>query len=315
MPTSMRPYDPPTSRLYPNREALQQYQHQELQSMLTYVWHRSAFYRELYQRHGIRERDLPDVTLQDLPFVSKPMIQERFDDVVTDPRLRKRDLTQWLQTHPDPRESLYDDIIVTESTGSSSSPGLIVYHRTAWDLINSTLSTYLHHSQRNPSGKIRLASYIYTQGNYGGITTVLRLPSEAYDVRSLSILEPAEQVIEELNVFQPQRLTGYANSIGTLAEWALQGYLHIAPSLITVSGEPLTESTRQTIRAAWNADLYNIYTAGEARYLAVQGPGRQEMTVLDELYIVEILDDHDRPVAPGEVGRVVATSLVNRTQP
>jgi amino acid adenylation domain-containing protein len=308
-------YDPLTSRLYPNRESVQQYQHQQLQSILTYAWHHSAFYRELYQRYGIQERDLPDVTLQNLPFVSKSTIQEHFDDVVTDPRLRKRDLTQWLQTHPDPRESLYDDIIATVSSGSSSSPGLIVYHRTAWDLINSTLSTRLHRSQHNLSGKIRLASYISTQGNYGGITTVLRLPSDAYDVRSLSILDPAEQVIEELNVFQPQRLTGYTNSIGSLAEWALQGYLHIAPSLITVSGEPLTASTRQTIRAAWDVDLYNIYTAGEARYLAVQGPGQQEMAVLDELYIVEILDDHDRPAAPGEVGRVVATSLVNRTQP
>lgn len=307
------PDDPLASR--PDREALQQYQHQQLQSMLSHVRQHSAFYRELYRQHGIRERDLPEVRLQDLPFVSKAMIQEHFDDVVTDPRLHKRDLTQWLQTHPDPRESLYDDIIVNLSSGSASSPGLIVYHRTAWDMINNTLSTHLRYPRRNLSGKMRLAAYIALHGNHGGIVTAARLPAEAYDVRLLSILDPAEQVIEELNVFQPQRLTGYANSIGTLAQWALQGYLHIAPSLITVSSEPLTESTRQAIRAAWDADLYDIYTAGEARYLAVQGPGQQEMTVLDELYLVELLDDHHRPVAPGEFGRVVVTSLVNRTQP
>ena len=309
------PDDPLALRPSTDREALRQNQHQQLHSLLSHAWQHSAFYRELYRQHGIRERDLSEVRLQDLPFVSKATVQERFDDVVTDPRLRKRDLIGWLQTHPDPRESRYDDIIVNLSSGSSGAPGLIVYDRTAWDIINNTLSTHLRYPRRNPSGKMRLAAYIALHGNHGGIVTAARLPAEAYDVRLLSILDPAEQVIEELNVFQPQRLTGYANSIGTLAQWALQGYLHIAPSLITVSSEPLTESTGQAIRAAWDADLYDIYTAGEARYLAVQGPGQQEMTVLDELYLVELLDDHHRPVAPGEFGRVVVTSLVNRIQP
>jgi phenylacetate-coenzyme A ligase PaaK-like adenylate-forming protein len=39
------------------------------------------------------------------------------------------------------------------------------------------------------------------------------------------------------------------------------------------------------------------------------------MTVLDDLNIVEVLGDNDRPVSPGDQGRIVITNLFNHTLP
>jgi len=62
--------------------------------LLTHVWAHSAFYREYYGDHGIREKDLADLTVADLPFVSKKILMDHFDAAVTNPRIRKNDLQQ-----------------------------------------------------------------------------------------------------------------------------------------------------------------------------------------------------------------------------
>src|SRR5207249_11854675 len=77
------------------------YQQRGLGRLLGYVWKRSAFYRDYYSSHGISEKDLPDISIRDLPFLSKEILMENFDLAVTDPRLRKADIEQWLQDEPE----------------------------------------------------------------------------------------------------------------------------------------------------------------------------------------------------------------------
>ena len=72
-----------------------QHQRTSFHELLAHVWTHSAFYREYYSRHGIREKDLLDLTVRDLPFVSKKILMDHFDSAVTDPRIRKKQLQQW----------------------------------------------------------------------------------------------------------------------------------------------------------------------------------------------------------------------------
>jgi phenylacetate-CoA ligase len=65
------------------REAMLQYQQRSLQRMLQYVWKHSAFYRDYYTSSGIREADLSDLTIRDLPVLSKQTLIEQFDEVVS----------------------------------------------------------------------------------------------------------------------------------------------------------------------------------------------------------------------------------------
>ena len=54
---------------------------------LRFAWERSAFYRRLYGEYGIRENDLEQIALQDLPIVTKRMVLDHFDEIVTDSRI------------------------------------------------------------------------------------------------------------------------------------------------------------------------------------------------------------------------------------
>jgi hypothetical protein len=82
-------------------------QRQRWQTLLAYIWQHSAFYRDYYRSHGIQGDHLADLTPSDLPFMTKTSLMEHFDQAVTDPRLRKRELEEWLRESRDPAE-LFD---------------------------------------------------------------------------------------------------------------------------------------------------------------------------------------------------------------
>lgn len=110
-----------------SREDIDRYQQRLFQELLCKVWKESAFYREYYASHGIREQELPDVTIGDLPFINKRILMENFDHAVTDPRLRIQDLEQWLNGVRDPNLLFHRDFIGMHSSGPSGTTGIFVY--------------------------------------------------------------------------------------------------------------------------------------------------------------------------------------------
>ena len=92
------------------RERILQYQQHSFQDLLTYVWKHSTFYRDYYQSYGMRESDLPDVSVRDLPFVSKEILMENFDTAVTDRRLHKSELEEWIQQNRDPHQRGFNEL-------------------------------------------------------------------------------------------------------------------------------------------------------------------------------------------------------------
>lgn len=298
-----------------SREEMLQYQQQSFRQLLGYVWKHSAFYRDYYESCGIREKDLADLTIRDLPFLSKKTLMANFDAAVTDKRLQRKPIERWLEENRDPRQEFRKEFIVMHSSGSSGDIGIFVYNRTAWQVMNSTVAAHFPSLGNHRSGKMRAAVYMASHGHFAGITTAVQMPKSAYDTLILSLLEEPTHVIEQLNAFQPHRLIGYSSCITTLAEWAIEGTLRIQPQRITVSGDWLTDSMERKIEQAWGAPIHNLYSASESIYIAVKETGQKETTVLDDLNILEVLDEADLPVASGGQGHVVLTNLYNYTLP
>src|SRR5258708_39094819 len=92
---------------------------QRLRELLAGACTRSLFSRGVFIREGIRERDLPYIALEHLPVVSKAVLMVRFDEAVTDRRLRKSDLEAWVAQDADPLHLFLDEYIVVHSSGGS----------------------------------------------------------------------------------------------------------------------------------------------------------------------------------------------------
>ena len=292
------------------------YQQSSFHDLLQHVWKCSSFYRDYYGSCGIREEDLPHLTVSDLPFLSKKMLMENFDRAVTDPRLKKKELEQWIQEVPDPGQLYRDHFIVLHTSGSSGDIGIFVYDLNAWRLMNGTVMKNLPPPENPVGGKTRIACYLALHGHFAGVTTAALLPRSVYDVLVASLLDATERVVKQLNEFQPHRISGYPSSVAMLADLALRGKLRIHPQTLLVGGEVLTESMKQKIQSAWGAAaIHEMYSASESIYIAIRTSGEENMTVVSDLNILEVLGEDHRAVSPGQSGRVVLTNLYNYVLP
>ena len=79
--------------------------------------------------------------------------------------------------------------------------------------------------------------------------------------------------------------------------------------------EVVTETLRQACRDILGVAIIDCYSCAEMGYLALQCPEEGRLHVQSEMVHIEILGADDRPCAPGETGRVVATSLHNYAMP
>jgi phenylacetate-CoA ligase len=80
-------------------------------------------------------------------------------------------------------------------------------------------------------------------------------------------------------------------------------------------GETVTPALRAACREAWNVPIVDTYSSQELGYLALQCPNSGLYHAMAESVLVEILAADGSACAPGETGRVVATSLHNLAMP
>jgi phenylacetate-CoA ligase len=79
--------------------------------------------------------------------------------------------------------------------------------------------------------------------------------------------------------------------------------------------EVLAPEVRQLCREVLGVGVTDVYSCGEAGYLAIQCPEHRAYHLQQENVLIEILDDAGAPCAPGAVGRVVVTTLHNFAMP
>jgi phenylacetate-coenzyme A ligase PaaK-like adenylate-forming protein len=132
----------------------------------------------------------------------------------------------------------------------------------------------------------------------------------------LTVTMPLPELVQALDRDQPEALFTIPSMIGVLAEQQLAGALSIAPRRIVVAGEVLSDDVAGRVREAWGVAPFQVYASTEALMLAAESEDRVGLHVSDDLVVLEVVDERDRPVPPGLPGhKVLITSLVNRTLP
>jgi phenylacetate-CoA ligase len=111
-------------------------------------------------------------------------------------------------------------------------------------------------------------------------------------------------------------LFGYASSLYSLAQLAHEAGLEAPRMAVAISNaEPLLEHQRVRIAQVFGCPVRNTY--GMAEIVAAGSECAEGvMHEWPEVGVIEVLrDDADEPVAPGQVGRIVATGLLNPDMP
>jgi len=127
--------------------------------------------------------------------------------------------------------------------------------------------------------------------------------------------ETAPLYVAALRKSGVQWITGYGSAIAALAEGALEAGVPPLPMrCVVVSGDTLQPGMRRSIEEFFQCRCYDSYGQVEGVSMAMEcAEGR--LHLVPEVGMVEVVRDDGRPCAPGEVGEMLATGLLNEGMP
>ena len=118
-----------------------------------------------------------------------------------------------------------------------------------------------------------------------------------------------------LQAFQPAVLDGYPSSLYVLAKLLLNQGERLPLKAAITSSETLYDFQREAIEAAFQCRVFDYYAAAERVIFSVECDQHSGHHLCEEYGITELLDDQDRPVATGDEGFMVGTTLHNLGMP
>lgn len=295
------------------RERIDAVQRHRLAKTINHASQQSRYYREAYSSFI----DPAKTPLHELPVVGKAQLMERYDDWVTDPRLRLVQVQQHLETFNGPDGYYGRRYRVLTSAGSSGRRGVFAFASREW-------ATYI-------AGLLRFTDWIGTAPRIGRrmreATVAAGHPSHAtargaasVDVGLARVLHldattPVPELVAALAAFQPDWLHAYPSIAALLADEQTDGRLQIRPRVVSTSSELRTPEMVGRIESAWGHAPYDMYGMTEAGIFAIECE-RHRLHVLDDEFVFEIVDADNQPVEPGATGdKILFTNLWMRTQP
>lgn len=268
---------------------LRHFAHAALRRVVRHAYARVPLYRELARKAGIDADQIhsPD-QLRALPLVDKDIIVAAGDASFATPR---------------------SDELFSMSTSGTSGQSITIWrsHAEMVALRLGFIRPFVWHGARSWHPFLAVASP-WLQNRKGKILS--RLSKTTY----LPADVPTEEVAHRLCTGPFAGITGQTGSIYLVARHLLDQGLTHPLRFVFCYGSTLTADMRADMRRAFSAEPVDLYGTVETGWIAWQCRRRAYHIETDRL-IVEILDENDRPVPPGQPGHVVVTSLFGYTQP
>lgn len=301
------------------QEAIKARQRTRLTQLLDAAMRGSRFYRDRLK--GMT----PGTALGALPVVSRAELMSRFDDWVTDPELKLTELQSFIADSSRIGESYLGKYLVWESSGSSHQPGIFVQDARTMAVLDAlealrrsaprTLQRWLDPLLLSE----RIAFVGATSGHFASMVSLQRLrqlnPWLAQSMRSFSILQSTQSLVEELNAYAPSVIATYPTAAALVADECSLGALHFCPKEVWTGGETLTATVRHRVELALGCVVRNSYGASEFLCIGWEC-GEGHLHVNSDWVILEPVDEKGHPVPAGQQScTTLLTNLANHVQP
>jgi phenylacetate-coenzyme A ligase PaaK-like adenylate-forming protein len=325
------------------RAALEAAKKQKFRALIRYACMHSAYYANIIRERGL---DVETCGVGDFPLLTKSILMANFNDIVTDRRVTKQVIADFLSRSTDPKERLFDDLTVMHTSGTSGEVGYFVYAAADFGRVRAGARRNREAFRGLLPGfgrrlrRLRLAFYGATGGHFAGVTGMASMQQGMaklfIDARAFEVNTPLPAVTEGLNLFKPDALWGYTTALKMLGDEQRAGRLNIRPDAVVASGETVTKADMQFLSAAFGgADALSMYACTEHLMLGISDPDGETMTLTDDNLIFEFYEDHSvitnlfnhtlpliryrmsdilRPISAPDAPRIQIQNLVGRTE-
>ncbi|MCR4780289.1 MAG: phenylacetate--CoA ligase family protein [Ruminiclostridium sp.] len=294
-------------------EKLRELQQKRLKKLVAYARKNSPYYEKLYS--GIGE----DFELSDLPPTDKPGIMANFDSVLTDRAVTMERIDKFTENTDNIGRMIDGKYLIFRTSGSTGNPAVVLYDKRAVD-VSSAVAALRTFARKEDFDRFmehgrRTAGVFADHGFYlaCGMSRYLQLKMPRKNTKiTVDVNAPEEQIVRELNEFQPAMLSGYPSNLSLLADLA---GLDISPDVIITGGELLTDSIREKLSGRFGCYVQTHYSCTEGGETACECSERH-LHLNEDWVIFEPVDKDNRPVGCGaRSDKVLITNLSNFIQP
>ncbi|RMG87683.1 MAG: phenylacetate--CoA ligase family protein [Candidatus Dadabacteria bacterium] len=289
-----------------DRAALEKWQLDQLKQHLAFAYANAPYYREAFDRAGVRPSDLkglPD--LGRFPFTNKKIERDR--------QVAHPDLGDMVAV---PEEEI---VFVAASSGSTGVPTLSPFTRQDFEEFQDVQARLFWAAGMRPTDR-----YVHAL-NFtlfvGGPDVIGAQKLGALCIWAGAI--PSDRLLFILKEFKPTvtwTTPSYAWYLGeTARKQGIDPARDLAIRRIIVAGEPggSIPATRNAIEELWDAEVYDFYGLSDI-FGANAGmcEAKDGLHVAEDHTLIEVLDpETHEPVPEGEMGELVLTTLRKRARP
>ncbi len=278
---------------------LRELQLRQLDVVLRHAYATVPYYRDQWDGLYDPAVALTRERLARLPLLTRSQLQDRFE------ALRSADIPP-----------AHGAVGEARTSGSTGAPVRVMKTQLS-TLLWSAFALRDHiWGKRNLLGKLAAIRHGVTPGEFEGwgIATNGLVATGPSVVRGVD--GDVETNLNWLEKQQPDYLITHPSLALELAKSSLARGMQM-PRLreVRTFGELLTPETRELCRQAWGVPVTDTYSTNEVGYIALQCPMHVHYHVQSEGVLVEVLDEQGDACAPGEVGRIVVTTLHNFAMP
>ncbi|HEY8271824.1 MAG TPA: hypothetical protein VIG33_13115 [Pseudobdellovibrionaceae bacterium] len=253
---------------------------------------RHAYEKSPYYSRIMKENRLSPETAKpsDFPLLTKKIIQEHFDEIVTDPSIKQRNVHEHVEKGNS--EALYlGRYHILKTSGSTGQPG---YFISSSEEVIAGISPSI---ARGHVGRRRFKKRICMVGfpkSFAGSSQVMSfcnriwLARRLVNYRPISIEQPFENVLKELNDFQPHILSGYAKLLLLVADAQRSGKIKLSPDSIDSGGEQLLETDRRYLKETFGCAVNNHYGSTEGFAMGICRDGENFIELFEDHLIINI---------------------------
>jgi len=285
----------------------------KFRKLVKYANANSPYYAKIIRENCI---SIDSSVPEDFPVLTKSIAMENFDDIVTDRKITKKGIEEFVTTSSDPRDLFLNKYTALVTSGSSGEEGYFVSHfkdtiRGLSSISPAKLSTkisllinyvrWVFTKRKKPA----IAFYGNVSGHYAGYDSAIKWPKLLFNAKGFEINQAVSKTVEDINQFQPNILCGYTTMLKILAEEKINNNLSISPQVIIATAETVTKDDLIFLNKVFpTSHVMSLYASSEHGNMGRSNRDKETMSLFDDKLIFEFFEDH-----------TLVTNLCNYTMP
>ena len=296
-----------------SQKEIKKLQYKRLKRLVKYAKSNSTYFNNLYT--NVKD----DFSLEELPATNKITMMKNFNSWITDHNISMKKIEEFTSDIDNVGRMIDGKYLIFMTSGSTGNPAIVLYDKQNID-VASAVATFRTFARKEDikafmkNGK-RTAGVFANYGFYlaCGMTRYLQLqiPSKKNKI-TIDVNASEEQIIKELNDFNPSMLSGYPSNLALLSNFE---ELTIKPNVVITGGELLTDEIRKKLTDKFNCYVQTHYSCTEVGEIACEC-SEKHLHINEDWVIVEPVDKDNNPVDYGvRSDKVLITNLSNYIQP